>query len=233
MYHLERFQEGILASVFDSLDRIQHMFWRDRQDIVDEWYCKMDALVGRVEQRLADLGKSGTKIVILSDHGFADFNYKVHLNRWLIERGYLVTKGEGKSGSLQGVDWSRSQAYAVGLNSVYLNLAGREGQGCVQPDRRDLLTNKLCDDLMGKWGKTCIEPNYDHWGADHCMHAQAVPGVLFCNQGLSHFPNPSYRDIPSLTVGAVLEASGSALPPSYSEEDERAVEERLKGLGYL
>ena len=57
MYHLERFQEGILASVFDSLDRIQHMFWRDRQDIVDEWYCKLDALVGRVEQRLADLGR--------------------------------------------------------------------------------------------------------------------------------------------------------------------------------
>jgi predicted AlkP superfamily phosphohydrolase/phosphomutase len=281
MYHLDRFREGILASVFDSLDRIQHMFWRDRRDVVDEWYCKLDALVGRVEQRLADLGKGGTRIVVLSDHGFADLDYKVHLNRWLVERGYLVATGENKSGDLQNVDWSRSHAYAVGLNSLYLNLVGREGRGCVQPGQRDSLADKLRDGLsswrgpdgrpvvtqvwrqaevfegplaaygpdlvvgyapgyrasaetgLGKWGKTCIEPNRDHWGADHCMHAQAVPGVLFCSQGLSHFPAPSYRDIPSLTVGAVLDASGSAPPLSYSDEDERVVEERLRGLGYL
>jgi hypothetical protein len=36
MDQLQHFREGLLASVFDSLDRIQHMFWRDRPDIV---YC--------------------------------------------------------------------------------------------------------------------------------------------------------------------------------------------------
>jgi predicted AlkP superfamily phosphohydrolase/phosphomutase len=281
MYHIRRFQEGILASVFDSLDRVQHMFRRDRGDVVDEWYCKLDALVGRVEKRLVDLGKGGTKIVILSDHGFADLNHKVHLNRWLVERGYLVTTGEGGSGDLQGADWSKSQAYAVGLNSLYLNLAGREGQGCVQPGRRDSLADKLCDDLsswrgpdgrpvvaqvwrqaevfegqlaeygpdlvvgyspgyrasaetgLGKWGEGCIEPNRDHWGADHCMSAQAVPGVLFSNHSLGNYPHPSYRDIPALTVGATLSPSDSAPPPSFSDEDQEVVEERLRSLGYL
>jgi len=145
---LQRFREGILACVFDSLDRVQHMFWRSRPDIVDEWYVKLDTLLGRVEGRLADLGKEQTKIVILSDHGFADFDFKVHLNHWLVERGYLVTAGD-ESGSLQDVDWSQSQAYAIGLNSLYLNLAGREGQGCVPASQYEPLLSKLQDELLG------------------------------------------------------------------------------------
>jgi len=32
---------------------------------------------------------------------------------------------------LQGFDWERSRAYALGLSSVYLNLKGREGYGMV------------------------------------------------------------------------------------------------------
>jgi predicted AlkP superfamily phosphohydrolase/phosphomutase len=282
MYQLQHFREGILASVFDSLDRIQHMFWRDRPDIVEEWYVKLDALVGRVEQCLADQGKDQPRIVIVSDHGIADFNYKVHLNRWLVECGYLVTKGDSQSGGLHDVDWSQSQAYAVGLNSLYLNLAGREGQGCVQASQKEPLINKLQDELLkwrgpdgrsvvqqvwrqddafvgplaaygpdivvgfspgyrasaqtglGQWEKTTIEPNRDHWSADHCIDLQAVPGVLFSNQDLGNFPHPSYRDIPALTIGATLERSGSAPPPpSYSDEDEEILEERLRSLGYL
>ena len=282
MHQLQRFREGILASVFDTLDRVQHMYRRDRPDIVEEWYVKLDALVGRVKERLTELGKNQTRIVIVSDHGFSDFKYKVHLNRWLVDRGYLVTKGNGESGSLQDVDWSQSQAYAIGLNSVYLNLAGREGQGCVQSSQRERLTAKLQDELLGwrgldghpvvqqawrqddvfvgplaaygpdivvgfspgyrasaqtglgTWEKTTIEPNRDHWGADHCIAPQAVPGVIFSNQDLSNFPHPSYRDIPALTIGATPDQSGSAQPPpSYGGEDEEIIEERLRGLGYL
>lgn len=287
MDQLGRFDEGILASVFDSLDRIQHMFWRDRPDLVDEWYVKLDALVGRVERRLADLGQEGIKTVVVSDHGFADLNFKVHLNRWLVERGYLAAaaergaSNENGSGSLQDADWTKSQAYAIGLNSVYLNLAGREGQGCVPADQREAVLDRLRGELLdwrgpdgravvttvqrqsevfegpltaygpdlvvgyspgyrasaetglGKWENAAITPNHDHWGGDHCMDAQAVQGVLFCNQGLSQFPNPSYRDIPVLTVGTALAPGSSAPPPTLSDEDKRAVEERLKGLGYL
>jgi predicted AlkP superfamily phosphohydrolase/phosphomutase len=292
MHQLEHFQEGILASVFDSLDRIQHMFWRDRPDIVDEWYMKLDALVARVERRLTGLGEDQAKIVILSDHGFSDFGYKVHLNRWLVERGYLMAKDGGESGSLRDVDWPRSQAYAVGLNSLYVNLAGREGQGSVQPSQVGPLVNKLRDELLawrgpdgrpvvqaawrqdeafegplakygpdlalgfspghrasaetglGKWAKSSLEPNYDHWGADHCIAPQAVPGVLFCNQGLRNYPDPSYQDIPALTIGMTPSdqtvppsspdrGKSPPPPPSVSNEDQEAIEERLRSLGYL
>lgn len=282
MHHLQHFREGILASVFDSLDRIQHMFWRDRPDVVEEWYVKLDALVGRVEERLATQGQNQTRIVIVSDHGFSEFNFKVHLNRWLVEHGYLVTKENSESGSLQDVDWSQSRAYAIGLNSIYLNLTGREGEGCVPVSQQEELISKLRNELLawqgpdgrpviqqvpeqgdvftgpltsdgpdvvvgfspgyrassqtalGEWEKTSLEPNRDHWGADHCIDAQAVPGVLFSNQDPGNFPYPSYRDIPTLTIGRALDPGDSASPPSsYSDEDQEIVEERLRSLGYL
>jgi predicted AlkP superfamily phosphohydrolase/phosphomutase len=152
MHQLLSFHEGLLASVFDTLDRVQHMFWRDRWDVVREWYGKLDALVGRVEQRLADLGQKAIRIIILSDHGFADFYHKVHLNRWLQERGYLASRAESDSGDLKGVDWSRSQAYAVGLNSAYVNLAGREGQGSVQLSEYVPLVEKLMQEMLAWQG---------------------------------------------------------------------------------
>jgi predicted AlkP superfamily phosphohydrolase/phosphomutase len=281
MHQIQGFREGILASVFDSLDRIQHMFWRDRPDIVDEWYVKLDALIGRIERHLAGLWGGRVRFLILSDHGFTDFSYKVHLNRWLIEQGYLVPKEESGSGGLQEVDWSQSQAYAVGLNSVYLNLAGREGQGCVQADQHDRLIEKLRDGLfdwrgpdgrpvvrqawrrdeifagpftehgpdivvgfspgyrasadtgLGKWGASSVEPNHDHWGADHCVDSRVVPGVLFSNQDLDNYPHPSYRDVPAMTVGKALDQDRIAPPPSFSAEDQEIIEERLESLGYL
>lgn len=283
MYHLDRFHEGVLACVFDTLDRLQHMFWRDRPDLIDEWYVKLDGLVGRVEQRLDEQGtRDETKLVIVSDHGFADFEHKVHLNRWLMERGYLTSKESRETGDLQSVDWSQSQAYAVGLNSIYLNMSGREGKGCVQASEKEAVLSKLADELLrwqgpngrsviekvwrqneafegalteygpdmvvgfasgyrassqtglGSWEQNSLEPNHDHWGADHCMHPEAVPGVIFSSEGLSNFPNPSYKDIPALTIGSAPDAGGAAPPPTSSgDEDEKAVEARLKSLGYL
>jgi hypothetical protein len=56
---------------------------------------------------------------------------------------------------------------------------------------------------------------------------------LFSNQGLVNFPEPSYRDMPLLATGEELEGGVSAPPPSFSDEDQEILEERLKSLGYL
>ena len=82
-------------------------------------------------------------------------------------------------------------------------------------------------------GITLVNPkNPDHWEADHCIDANAVPGVLFSNRGLANFPSPSYADIPGMTIGKQLTPGKSAAPVG-SDEDQDALEERLKGLGYL
>jgi predicted AlkP superfamily phosphohydrolase/phosphomutase len=280
-FHLQRFREGMLASIFDSMDRVQHMFWRDRPDIVDEWYVKLDALVGEAVRVLAEPAPGETKLFVLSDHGFSDFDYKVHLNRWLIDNGHLVVSEESEYGSLSDIDWSQSQAYAVGLNSLYLNLAGREGKGRVSPDRRGPVLDQIREGLsqwhgpdgrrvvrrtwlaeeafagpftpnapdlvigyspgyrasadtgLGKWDRGSLERNHDHWGADHCIDPQAVPGVLVTNQSLGSSPHPSYRDIPVLTIGRSIDEGDIAPPAPFSKEDQEIIEERLQGLGYL
>ena len=49
---LGKFKEGVLASIFDDLDRVQHMFYHNRLDVAETWYRKLDAFVGEVQARL-------------------------------------------------------------------------------------------------------------------------------------------------------------------------------------
>jgi predicted AlkP superfamily phosphohydrolase/phosphomutase len=277
-YLLNDFHEGVLAAIFDDLDRIQHMFFRDRMDVVEEWYRRLDRFVGETSGRVE--GWTGKyRYLILSDHGFSRFDRKVHLNRWLVENGYLVMENGGDD--LSGVDWTKTTAYAVGLNSIYLNAAGREGQGIVTADevepllariQRQLLDWRDADqapivrkvrlkheafsgpytrfgpDLvvgyapgyrasaetgLGKVPPMALEENTDHWGADHCMDSDVVPGVIFANRDLRDFGTISFRDIPFLAIGRHLDASNLKPPSRAAGEGRKDLEEHLKGLGYL
>lgn len=281
MHHLKSFREGLMGIVFDTLDRVQHMFWRDRQDIVEDWYTKLDELVSRVEAQLNQVQASDpARMLVVSDHGFARFDHKVHLNRWLLERGYLAAPPGDGSGKFHDVEWARTRAYAIGLNGLYLNLQGREGQGTVPAVDADNLARRIRDELvgwshegvqvvrqawtraevfegklaayapdlivgftpgfrasqengLGNWLPASVEPNRDHWGADHCIDPTTVPGVLFSSKGLADFPNATYRDIPALAIDAAPDPTRAALPEPYSEQDREIVEERLRSLGYL
>jgi predicted AlkP superfamily phosphohydrolase/phosphomutase len=143
---LDRLRSGVLVSVFDATDRIQHMFWRqldegrgaDRErpavttdaNPIEELYAHNDALIGRILARL----RPDDVLMVLSDHGFAPFRRGVNVNSWLRAQGYLVLRPgtDGTSEWLVDVDWSRTRAYALGLTGMFLNLAGREGAGIVQ-----------------------------------------------------------------------------------------------------
>jgi predicted AlkP superfamily phosphohydrolase/phosphomutase len=277
-YLMKDFQEGVLASIFDDLDRVQHMFFHNRMDVVHDWYRRLDRFVGEVSQ-MVEKWSGKYRYLLLSDHGFSDFRKKVHLNRWLVDHDYLCLKTGGED--LSGVDWSKTRAYAVGLNSIYLNVSGREGQGSVAADQIESLLSEIQSKLLewkdetgapitqkvrlkhetfngpftrfgpdlvmgyapgnrasaetglGKIPSLAIEPNNEHWGADHCIEADAVPGVIFANRGLSEFGGISFRDIPFLAIGKHLDQSHIKPPSHAAGEGQKDVEERLKGLGYL
>ena len=181
MHHLANFREGLHATVFDTLDRIQHMFWRDRMDVIEKWYFKLDSLVGQVEAQLKKQASGPVNTLILSDHGFTSFEYKVHLNRWLIERGYLTPKESGDSGKFHGIDWTRTKAYAIGLNSLYINLAGREKQGMVEEGEKESLLNRIKQDLLsieGQNGKPAIQRVVSREEALVGPYAQYGPDAL-------------------------------------------------------
>lgn len=152
LHLLEDFREGILAGVFDTLDRIQHMYLRDRPDIVEGWYRRLDAFVGEVAAKFEPSAGDDRRLVILSDHGVGPVEHVVHLNRWLIDQGLLGVAPGSPSGSgrWSSIDWGRTEAYAIGLNSVYLNLEGREGRGIVSPGRQEELCERIRRDLA-RW----------------------------------------------------------------------------------
>jgi predicted AlkP superfamily phosphohydrolase/phosphomutase len=137
---LENTRRGLVACVFDTSDRIQHMFYRrlgatsgNGADPIAEMYRRMDELVGKTLQFV----HPDTALFVLSDHGFCSFRRGVNLNTWLLQNGYLALRA-GANGSgrfFKDVDWSRTRAYALGLSGLYLNLKGREAQGIVERGR--------------------------------------------------------------------------------------------------
>jgi predicted AlkP superfamily phosphohydrolase/phosphomutase len=146
-YELARFHQGILAVVFDSLDRIQHMLWRyldeghPRHDaaaaqryagIMAHYYRWMDRILGMALAK-AD---GRTLLVVCSDHGFTTFRRMIHLNTWLVQNGFMALRQGCKAGRemFADVDWSRTVAFAFGLNSLFLNIRGREQQGALAPE---------------------------------------------------------------------------------------------------
>ena len=146
---LDRFaklDEGLLFFYFNSPDQTCHMMWRnmdpgspthaeadpDQKDRIRRVYQELDAVLGLALDRVPD----DTVIMVMSDHGFAPWNRAFNLNTWLYENGYLVLLPETDPADVQmliGVDWSRTRAYGLGINGLYLNLAGREKEGIVQP----------------------------------------------------------------------------------------------------
>jgi len=163
---LEKFDRGFLFCLFDTPDRIQHMFWRfrepdhpanrihglDRQfvSVIEDHYRRCDAIVGRALDAVGD----DALVIVLSDHGFTSFQRGVHLNAWLMANGYLALKpgveaGEAAGDFLRQVDWGQTRAYAVGLGSIYLNLRGREGNGIVPPGEAGTLGSQLAAGLTG------------------------------------------------------------------------------------
>jgi predicted AlkP superfamily phosphohydrolase/phosphomutase len=110
-------------------------------DTILDSYRRMDSIVGKVMEKLP----ADAALFVVSDHGFAPWRRIMNYNTWLAQEGYLRLKGEtadranlenlfDQAGSFfSHVDWSKTRAYAMGLGNIYVNLAGREGKGIVQP----------------------------------------------------------------------------------------------------
>ncbi|MBV8810193.1 MAG: alkaline phosphatase family protein [Acidobacteriaceae bacterium] len=148
-------RRGVVACVFDTSDRVQHMFFRHLDSGKSRWqgairdlYQRMDALAGKAMAHVDD----DTLLFVLSDHGFCGFRRAVNLNSWLHQNGYLVLNdGAAESGRyFEGVDWGRTRAYCLGLSGLYLNLRGRESAGVVDPrSEAEALKRDLIHKLSG------------------------------------------------------------------------------------
>ena len=158
-YAVDDYDDGLLFFYFSSADLQSHMFWwtsdtdhpirsgdeaRKYFGYVQKLYQKLDTVIGEVLDRYG----SRATIIVMSDHGFANFGTQFNLNSWLREMGYL---GPPQCTSiLSDVDWSQTVAYGLGLNGLYLNVKGREPHGVVEPgEKREALLAELSERLEG------------------------------------------------------------------------------------
>jgi predicted AlkP superfamily phosphohydrolase/phosphomutase len=151
---LERSDWDLFVAAIETTDRVSHMMWRlidpkhpmydadlaaKYGDAIEKVYRRADDVVGRMAAKIP----KDAVFIVMSDHGFHSFRRSVNLNTWLVENGYMVFQGQGggtkktladlfgRGKFWDGVDWSKTRAYAVGLGQIYFNLRGRESQGIV------------------------------------------------------------------------------------------------------
>lgn len=173
---LERTPKGVITCVFDGTDRIQHMFMRfldeghpalaasglsdeaaeKYKSVIEDTYARMDEMVGRAMEKVG-IDDPETLFVVLSDHGFQTFRRGVNLNSWLYQNGYLALKeGRTESGEwFRGVDWANTRAFALGLGGIFLNVKGREAQGCIEEGEE---ANALAEEIAARL-KGMIDPD--------------------------------------------------------------------------
>lgn len=206
---LEKTRRGVAGCVFDTSDRIQHMFFRDMHQegaefggVIEETYQRMDKVAGEAMRHVDD----STLILALSDHGFRSFRRGVNLNAWLRENGYLAGGG-GKY--FEGVDWRNTRAYALGLGGLYLNLRGREPEGSVHPGEE---ARRLKHELIGKLtgltdsedGATAIAHVYDAEKIYSGPYLDRAPDLI---AGFADGYRTAWGAAIGLTGGAVFETN--------------------------
>ena len=114
---LDRYQGGLLFFYFSSVDQNSHILWGKDEAKLLEYYQGVDAAIGDARRR-----EPGARVIVMSDHGFTTFDHAVNLNAWLRQEGLLATNREGQ------IDWSRTRAWALGLNALYVSDAGEVGE---------------------------------------------------------------------------------------------------------
>lgn len=210
LHELARFEEGVLAFVFDTSDRIQHMTpYSDEvtSTAIGRYLLSFDRFLGTVLEKLPE----ETALILFSDHGFSTFEQAVDLNRWLVENGYMVidedawrARKPGSYGELyQYVDWTKTKAYAVGFAGIFVNARGREGKGIVPAEERDELVaelkKKLGDLKDPQTGARVVHRAYAREEIYQGTFAEEAPDVVV---GLQ----PGYRGAWQSAVGGITGA---------------------------
>jgi predicted AlkP superfamily phosphohydrolase/phosphomutase len=166
-YVLDRFQDGFLFYYFGNGDQVSHMLWRARdpqhpaydpvkdppyRHVIEDIYVEFDRIVGDTVARFGP----NDLLVVMSDHGFTSWRRSFHLNSWLRDHGYLALRNPKlveDPGNYENVDWSRTRAYGLGLNGLYINVKGRERDGIVDASSREAVADEIAAKLL-----TVVDP---------------------------------------------------------------------------
>jgi hypothetical protein len=99
------------------------------------------------------------------------------LEKALVELDYLRCKDQmPESGGNPAIDWSSSKAWVEAPGRIYLNVIGRESQGCVRPNEFEKTRSALSHDLE-LWGRESSE-KIPPGGGLRCLRPETVFGSI-------------------------------------------------------
>ncbi len=170
-----------------------------RADIV-RCFTAMDDIVGLINEHASD------GVIVCSDHGFTAWEFSVHTNALLQQWGYLKIKPaaramqtgaarrlvpvakrvlpaktarRAKGKTFAAVDWQRTRAFAspIPQQGIFINVAGRERYGIVDPGDVAGLKDDIAarfQELQGPDGKPVTDRV---WRAEEVFHGDALDGA--------------------------------------------------------
>ena len=159
LHLLDRERWDLFVSVEMGPDRLQHGFWKycdpahpkyqpgnPLEGALLDYYRRLDAQLGELLGRLDEQ----TLVLVVSDHGAKAMRGSLNLNDFLRQAGLLVLRGDVPPGSHLApelVNWPRTRVWAWGgyYARVFLNVAGREPQGCVAPGDYHRVREEVAD----------------------------------------------------------------------------------------
>lgn len=160
LHAVRNYDPDIIFSWVGSIDHGQHVLWggidkayKDFDPAQEQTYLeyhrrlykRVDDWVGRIAESLDD----NTILAVVSDHGFTHVTHYVFLLKHLKDAGlahYIVTD----DGQVI-MDWSRTKAYPLppGHNHIFINVKGRDPQGCVAPEDYERVQDEVIQCLYG------------------------------------------------------------------------------------
>ncbi len=195
-YEINNFDEGLFFFYVSSIDQNSHMLYRtmfpehplyepdaspDVKDGVYHFYRAMDNLLKETMSKM----DSNSTLMVLSDHGFAPFTREFHLSTWLVENGYTAVTDRDKyheSDFYEYVDWGRTQAFALGLNGIYVNLYGREANGSIMAHEADKIKKEIAAKLNEvrdpRTGRKIMRGVYDSRQVYSGPHLDIAPDIV-------------------------------------------------------
>ncbi len=161
-------QPDFLMMVEIGPDRFHHVYWEhldpehpgyEPGNPFEQLGPRYYALIDRELGALCAMADAETAILIASDHGARALKGCFCINEWLIRAGWLVLRDDAQGRAPQAlkpecVNWSRTRAWAEGgyYARVFLNVEGREPEGCIPPERYAEERKVLRDALVAVCG---------------------------------------------------------------------------------
>jgi predicted AlkP superfamily phosphohydrolase/phosphomutase len=149
LYFMKNEVFDLFVGIFTETDRLHHFFWKYTEEsdskyspLFFDYYKTIDTAIGKIMENI----DNNTTLILLSDHGFCTLQQEVYLNQWLKGEHFLHFKTIPPK-SLSDIG-NESKAYCLDPGRIYINLKGREPDGCIEygneyEQLRDILISGL------------------------------------------------------------------------------------------